>query len=104
MCYDYVKLLIEHTTSEHLEASPEDQYIVDLASDWELTLFNIKRDKYGMWHAKDKRIKGIDLLLGTSEDITYEKIVLAERFFMSQRTDVPENVSNDTSLAFEVLH
>ena len=59
-----------------------------------------------MWHAKDKRIKGIDLLLGTSESITYEKIVLAERFFLSQRTDAPENMSNanDASLAFEVLH
>lgn len=90
--------------SQYLMESPEDKYIVDYASDWELTLFNMWRDRYGMWHAKDKHVKGIDLLLGTSASITFEKIILAERFFMSKRPDKVSENANDSSLAFEVSH
>jgi len=89
--------------NEHLMESSEDEYIVNYESaDWEQTLFNMRRDKYGMWHAKDEHIKGIDLLLGTSESITFEKIALADRFFYSQRKDVTFKNPNDASLAFKV--
>jgi hypothetical protein len=77
-----------------LQNPKNDKFVVDLASEWEDTLFNMQKDRFGLWHAKSADTKDVDLLLGLSDKITYDLIVRANKFFKSGASDL--------TLAYEV--
>lgn len=92
----YATILIGTPEAITVLLNPQnDKFIVDVASDWEYTLFNLRKDSFGLWHAQSPRIKDIDLLLGLSDKINYDLIIRASQFF--------ESGASNLTLAYPVV-
>jgi type IV secretory pathway VirB4 component len=78
-----------------LDDSKVNEYYAELVSDRELTLFAMKRNKDGEWYAVGHDVERDIFIMGSSKNITFDKIIEADQYLLKKRDIMTEYLRND---------